>query len=207
MSRKLKNIDFLFILVGLLSLVLGTKTILQTQTIILPAWFLAFMYGGILVVLSLVLGFMASTALKFKIHLVTISSLIISVVCLVYYFKEFRPTYKIIVPDKYSGEIKLFRSTLGENQLSLNKFGVGYITDKAYRKGFKPEVYQNGQDITKSCKKPVQGSVAFAGLNGSTIGPFSYVGFMIPGNLPDTIWTDLNKAIALKAMDTSVIFK
>ena len=207
MFRKLKPIDFLFIIAAIISLALGIKTILQTQTIILPGWLLALIYGAILLILSFGFGFLFSSVLKIRIQSITVSSIIIATVCLIYYFKEFSPTYKIIVPEKYSGDVKLFRSTLTDNQLSLNKFGVGYITDKTYRNGFKPVIYQNGQEITKDCKNIGQGVVAFAGVDGYTLGPYVYFGFTIPGNSVDTIWRDLKKVLELKVIDTSIIMK
>ena len=58
---------------------------------------------------------------------------------------------------------------VSNNRLTLNKYGVGYITNNTYRKGFRPIVYKNGKDITKECKTIVQGSVASAGVDGTSI--------------------------------------
>jgi hypothetical protein len=207
MLRKLSLVDYTLILIGLVSVWLGVRTMLETPTVILSGWFLVIMYGSILLLLSFGLGALINSLTKSKIHLLTAASIIVTIVCLAFYISEFRPTYKINVADNFIGEVKLFRSTLDNNRLSLNKYGVGYITDNAYRKGFRPVVYKNGKDITKECKTIVQGNVASAGVDGTSIGPFSYVGFTIGDNTADTIWTELKKAIEMKVIDTSIMKK
>jgi len=144
---------------------------------------------------------------KSKIHLLSGASLIVAIVCLAFYISKFRPTYKIYVADNFAGEVKLFRSTLDNNRLSLNNYGVGYITDKTYRQGFRPIVYQNDKDITKQCKTIVQGNLAFAGVDGKSFGPFSYVAFTIGDNSGDTLWNNLTKIIEMKIIDTTIMKK
>ena len=180
---------------------------LKIQTVILPAWFLVVMYGVILLLVAFGLGALIASLTKSKVHLLTAASVIVTIVCSAFYISEFRPTHKIYVPDSFIGEVKVFRSTLDNNALSLNKYGVGYITDKTYRKGFKPVVYQNGRDITKECKNIVQGSLASAGIDGISLGPFPYVGFTIGNSSVDTLWTDLTKVIEMKIIDTAIIKK
>ena len=207
MQQRLSFVDYTLISVGLVSLYLGVRTMLEIPTLILPGWFLVIMYGGILVLVSFGLGALISSLTKSKVHLLTATSLIVTIICLAFYIHEYRPTYKIYVPQTFTGEVKLFHSTLDDNNLSLNKYGVGYITDKAYRKGFKPVVYQNGKDITDECKNLGQGSVSFAGIDGTNLGPFSYVGFKIKDHEADTLWTDLKEVIERKMIDTSIIKK
>lgn len=205
MLRRLSFIDYILISVGLVSLYLGVRSMLEMPTLILSGWFLVIMYGGILLLVSFGLGRLISSLTKSKVHLLTAASLIVTIVCLAFYISEYRPTYKIHVPETFTGQVKLFHSTLEENNLTLNKYGVGYITDKAYRKGFKPVVYKNGKDITEQCENLGRGSVAYAGIDGTNIGPFSYVGFTVKENKVDTIWTDIKKAIEQKIIDTSII--
>jgi len=207
MLRKLSLVDYTLILIGLISLVLGVRTMLEIPTVILSGWFLVIMYGSILLLIAFGLGALISSLTKYKIHLLSVASIIVTIVCLAFYISEFRPTYKIYVADNFTGEVKLFRSTLENNRLSLNNYGVGYITDKAYRQGFRPIVYQNGKDITKECKTIVQGNVAFAGVDGINFGPFSYVGFTIGDNSGDTLWTNLTKIIEMNILDTTIVKK
>ena len=207
MLRKLSLVDYILILMGLVSAWLGVRTMLKIPTVILSGWFLVILFGGILLLLSFGLGALFSSLTKSKIHLLSSTSIIVTIVCLGFYISEYRQTYTINIADNFIGEVKLFRSTLNNNRLSLNKYGVGYITDKTYQKGFKPIVIKNGRDITKECKTIVQGNVASAGVDGSSFGPFSYVGFTVGDNTTDTLWTDLEKAIELKIIDTSIIIK
>src|SRR5690606_7072508 len=152
MLRKLSLIDYGLILIGLISLWLGVQTMLEIPTVILPSWFLVIMYGGILLLVAFGLGVVIASLTKSNVPLLTATSLIVTIVCSAFYISEYRPTYKIYVPDTFTGQVKLFHSMLQDNNLTLNKYGVGYITDKAYRKGFKPVVYKNGKDITEQCK-------------------------------------------------------
>jgi hypothetical protein len=180
---------------------------LEVQTLILPAWTLALLYGGVLLAVSFGLGALASWLTKSKLHMLTVTSIIISIVCISFYINQFRPNYDIYVADNFQGEVKLFRSTLKTNRFTLSEYGVGYITDKEYRNGFKPTVYKNGKDITNECKNIVQGSLSFAGVDGKSVGPFSYVGFTIGDNNADTVWNDLTNVIERKMIDTSLILK
>jgi hypothetical protein len=207
MLRKLSLVDYILILIGLVSASIGIRTMLEIPAVILPGWFLVILFGGILLLLSFGLGALLCSLTKSKIHILSATSIIVTIVCLGFYISEYRPTYTINVADNFIGEVKLFRSTLKNNRLSLNKYGVGYITDKTYRKGFRPVVIKNGRDITKECEGFVQGNVASAGFDGTSFGPFSYVGFTIGDNPADNIWTDLKNAIELKVIDTSIIMK
>ena len=205
MLRKLSLVEYAIILIGLISLWLGVQTMLETPTVILSAWFLVIMYGSILLLLAFGLGVLIVSLTKSKVHLLTAASFIVTIVCLAFYISEFRPTYKIYVTESFNGEVKLFRSTLNKNKLLLSKYGVGYITDKAYREGFKPIIYQNGKDITKECKSIVQGSVAFASIDGTSFGPFPYVGFTIGDTSVDTIWNNLTNIVEMKIIDTTIL--
>lgn len=207
MLRKLSLVDYILISIGLVSTGIGVRTMLEIPTVILSGWFLVIMYVSIALLLSLEFGALFCALTKFKINLLSATSIILTIACLGFYISEYRPTYTINIADNFTGEVKLFRSTLNNNKLSLNNYGVGYITDKTYRNGFRPIVIKNGRDITKECETIVKGNAVSAGINGSSYGPFSYVGFTIGGNTVDTIWTDLKKAIELKVIDTSIIMK
>jgi hypothetical protein len=207
MRRKLTYTDYSFIAIGLVAFCLGVNTMLKIQTVILPSWFLAVMYGAVLVLISIGIAKVITLFTKSNFHILTAASIIVTLVCSAFYISEYRPSNRIYVPNNFSGQVKLFRSRLADNQLHLNQYGVGYITDRAYRKGFKPVIYQNGKDITDRCKNLSQGSLAFAGLDGTSLGPFSYVGFTIGDSRNDTIWNDLKKAIESKLIDTAIILK
>ena len=180
---------------------------LQVQTLILPAWTLVLMYGGVLLAVSFGLGALASLLTRSKLKTLTASSLIISIACISFYISQFKPNYEIYVADNFQGEVKLFRSTLKRNRLKLSEYGVGYITDNEYRNGFRPTVYKNGKNITNQCKNVTLSSLGFSGVDGRSIGPFSYIGFTIGDNKPDTIWNSLTNVIECKIIDTSIILK
>jgi hypothetical protein len=205
MQRKLHLIDYIIIFMGLASFLVAAKTMIEVPTLIIPGYMLFLLFGGILLLVSFGIGVLIRLLTNSKVHLLTAASSIIAIACISFCISQFRPHYKIFVADNFTGEVKLFRSTLKKNVLSLSQYGVGYITDEVYRNGFKPLVYQNGRNITNECSNLGQGSLAFASLDGKSIGHFSYVGFTIKDNSNDTLWTNLINVIKLKIIDTSII--
>jgi len=207
MRNKLSLIDFFIISIGIVALYLGARTMLEVPTLIIPSWFLTIIYGSVLLLLSYGFSVLITSLTKLKIQLLTVNALIVTVVCLYFYVSQAKSIYKIYVPENFVGEVRLFRSTLSQNRLHLNGFGVGYITEDAYKEGFKPIIYQGGKDITKECKDFAQGSIAFAGIDGESIGPFSYMSFIVKNTTNDTIWTDVKKVVETRVINVSIMRK
>jgi hypothetical protein len=211
MRNKLSLIDFVIISIEIVALYLGARTMLEIPTLIIPSWFLIIIYDSILLLLSYGFSVLIISLAKLKIKLLTANALIVTVVCLSFYVSQAasqaKSIYRIHVPENFVGEVRLFRSTLSQNRLHLNKFGVGYITENAYQGGFKPVIYQGSKDITRECKDFAQGSIAFAGIDGESIGPFSYMSFTVKNTTNDTIWTDVKKVVEARIIDVSIMKK
>ena len=201
------------IIIGLISLGLGIKTLLYTQTLILPSWFLVALYTPIVLAISFGLGRLTKKILKNEGHLATYASIFVTIISLSFYASEYRPTHKIVVPDNYSGEVMLFLSNEKQDDFEINNYGVGYVSNDTYQSGFKPTVIRNGQDISKQLTNLSSGTVGFGGVDGSTIGPYDYLTFTVPRHESDSsdselekivsARNDLKKLIEINAIDTT----
>jgi hypothetical protein len=49
-----------------------------------------------------------------------------------FHYQLYSPTLKIVVPNGYRGEINLFLSNVDENILTVDRNGVGYLTEGAF---------------------------------------------------------------------------
>ena len=96
--------------IGLISTAIGIWTMLQTPTMILTPWFLVGLYLPIAFIISLVVGFLTKALLKSSWHTLTFTALTMTVICLTFYGSQYKPSYKIIIPETYVGEVKLLLS-------------------------------------------------------------------------------------------------
>jgi hypothetical protein len=210
--RKSKG-QIAIIVIGLISLGLGIKTLLYTRTVILPSWFLVALYTPIVIAISFGLGLLTKKIIKKGGHLTTYASIFATIISLSFYASEFRPTHKILLPENYSGEVTLFLSNEEQNDFEINNYGIGYVSNDTYKNGFKPTVIRNGQDISKQLTNLSSGTIGFGGVDGSTIGPYDYLTFTVPGQKSDnadseleqllSARNDLNKLIEINAIDTT----
>ena len=204
--------------IGLLSLGMIIKTILFTPTMIIPGWFLAILYAVIILGLSFGLGAITKNFVKKEWRLTSHASIFVSIVYLILYSYEYRATYKIIIPENFYGEVKIFRSNDQENDFNINQYGIGYVSDETYKKGFYPKVIKEGKDITKEISdfSKVE-SLENINVDGSIIGPYDYLKFTVKypnllnskkdlkyfGNASN----NLRKLIEINAVDTTRILR
>ena len=136
----------------------------------------------------------------------TFTSIILTITCLTFFTSEYRPTYTIKIPKDYVGEVKLFLSNSEENKLDINEFGIGYLNEKTYQKGFRPTIIKNGQDITEDIKG--YGSGAFATSQTDKY-ELEYMTFTIPLNEERENWDviGLDELIKKNAIDTTLLKK
>ncbi len=136
----------------------------------------------------------------------TFTSIILTITCLTFFTSEYRPTYIITIPKDYVGDVKLFLSNSEENKLEIKEFGIGYLNEKTYKKGFRPIIIKNDQDITEDIKG--YGSGAFATSQTDKY-EFVYVSFTIPlkeeRENSDVIGCD--ELIRMNAIDTTLLKK
>ncbi|MDW5290556.1 hypothetical protein [Formosa sp. PL04] len=97
---------------------------------------------------SLIIGLIIKAIFKhysFKTLLLSLFT-ICSVIGIFYLHK---PTYDIIVPENYIGEVNLILSNVKENRLILDENGIGYINKVTFNKTFNPKIIQNGIEINE----------------------------------------------------------
>ena len=185
--------------IGLISTAIGIWTMLQTPTMILTPWFLVGLYLPIAFIISLVVGFFIKALLKSSWHTLTFTALTMTVIGLTFYGSQYKPSYKIIIPETYVGEVKLLLSNETENDFKVNNFGIGYICKKAYENGFRPTIIQRGQDISNQITGYSTGSYATTSSSNLSL---DYLSFEIPGKAESTFVIDFDSLLKLNAIDT-----
>lgn len=140
--------QFIIIALGILSLGVCIWQMLQMKTMILSPWLLVALYLAIVLCISFLVGFIAKKILCSNWHTRTFASIIIIIICGIYYSSEYKPTYTIVIPENYVGEVKLFVSNEKENDFKINEYGIGYINKKTFDNGFYPKLMQGNNNIT-----------------------------------------------------------
>lgn len=195
-------------LLGFLALPLGIWTMLRVPTLILPPWFLVVIFLPMLLGVSFLLAIVTKHLIKNDWSKRTYTAIYAALFCIAFYISEYVPTRTITVADSFSGEVKLLLSKDKTDQFELNEYGIGYISEATYRKGFAPKVVKAGKDITPDNIRTLRsGTVAYTTLNGKTIGPYKYLGFIVPGQPTDSLANDLSALIERHAIDTTRLYK
>ena len=201
--RKSK-LQIAIVITGLLSTILGVRTMLQIPTMILAPWFLVGLYLPIVFFISLLAGVLTKALLKSGWHVLIFTSITMTVICFTFYISEYKPTYKIIIPDNYAGEVNLLVTDEKNNDFNINKFGIGYINQPTYKNGFHPIIIKGQQDISKEIHHYSTGSYATTSMSNVS---FNYVSFKIPGKHETPEIMSVDSLIALKAIDTARLRK
>ncbi len=170
----------LFALAGL-CLLLAIQELLRQPTLILPPWFLVILFTPFLVGVSIGVSLLLNRILSRNYSVKNYTAILIMVLSLAFVAFNYHPTYQVELPESYAGEVTLFLSKEPKNEFKVNQYGIGYITEESYQNGFRPEIIQKGQDISHMVKGYSTGSIEFGGVDGKTIGPYSYLTFVIPG--------------------------
>ena len=161
-DRKLK------IVFGLLSLGLLVTLIVKLTNVpggmILSGLFL----GGVLLfgilIGSLILAGILKLVFK-KSSFLTLLSIVTTIVFICFHYYLYSPTLKIIVPNGYTGAVNLVLSNVGDNILTVDSNGIGYLNKWTFEKTYsKPIVQQaNGRSLDSDC----------VGFNSSTFWGYS----------------------------------
>lgn len=192
--------QILLIIIGLISLTLGINTMLDTPTMILPSYVLVILYLPFVIGVSLVFALVIKKMLKSKWKLISFTSIFISIISLTFYISEYRETLNIIVPEDFYGTVHLVLSNSNQNDLVLNEFGVGYISEEVYNSGFKPKVSKGGKDITPIIEEYATGSASYD--NGKSL---NYLTFSVPGKNTSEEEAGVFELIKNNGIDTSRI--
>ncbi|MCC7521733.1 MAG: hypothetical protein IT220_08885 [Flavobacteriaceae bacterium] len=148
-DRKLKII-FGLLSVGLLA------TLLFKLTNVPGGMILSGLFLGGMMIVGIILGCLFVTVLLklfFKrTSFLTIFSITIAISFLIFHYQLYSPTLTIIVPNRYKGEINLVLSNVGDNVLTVDSNGIGYLTEWTFNKTYsRPIVKQtDGKDLDKN---------------------------------------------------------
>lgn len=136
--------------------------------------------------------------------MLTFTSVFIIIFCTVFYIDKYRPAYTIVVPKDFVGEIKLLVSKEKENDLLINRYGVGYINRKTFDEGFYPKIIKGDIDITKQVKE--YSKSAFATTLGDVYS-YEYLSFYVLKNGKAIGDTNVEELIKIKGIDTARLFR
>ncbi|KQC01151.1 hypothetical protein [Pedobacter sp. Hv1] len=196
------KLQFIIIGLGILSLVVGIRQMLQTRTMILPSWFLVLLFTPSMMCVSVMLGYLTKKITKSKWYILTHAAIFVIVFSSIFYISEYRPNKSIIVPESYVGEVRLFVSN--ENDFMINKYGVGYIERKTFIKGFYPKIIKGSNDITKQIKEYSKGALA---TTKEDLHTYEYLTFFVPINGQNIEDKNIEELIKIKAIDTARLYK
>eukprot|EP01133_Synstelium_polycarpum_P009293 gene9293-10898_t len=126
------KIQPVIIILGLFSLFIGARQMLDVPTMILPSWFLLLTSLPCILGGSFVLGYLTKKMMNSKWRTITFASVFITAFCSIYYISQYKITYKITIPENYAGEVRLFVSNERGNDFLINHYGVGYINQETF---------------------------------------------------------------------------
>ncbi|MXV15623.1 hypothetical protein [Hufsiella ginkgonis] len=189
-------------ILALLVLIYGCYTILEAPTMILPSWYILIVLAVVVLSASLGVGALVKAVFKLKWSVVTLSLSVAAIFCLVYLGATSKPTCTVVVKPGYSGEVRLFvsKSPEGTDKIILNDYGVGYIDQEKFEKGFTPVILKENDDITGEVKEYRKNTFTSTSFNGS----LNYLSFDIPGGSGVPAKT-MDELIELNAVDTNKI--
>ncbi len=190
------------LIIAAISIALAISAMLDMQTLILPPSLLVALYLPILVLGSLLLGVVVKAVVKSDIGIIIYASFFATVFSIWFYASQYQPSYIIALPNNFTGTVHLFVTDESKDDFTVNRYGIGYISKKTYRNGFRPTVLKNGQNITAIAGNFSTGTTMSAGLQGNTLGPYSFLSFSIPSGSVNDSAMDVEKLIAIHALDT-----
>lgn len=190
--------EILIIVLSLLAVGLGVKTMLEIPTMFVASWFLVLFYLPFLFGLSYGLGLFVKAFLKFDLSKWAYTSIVAAIISLSFYISQYKTTYEIIVPANFTGEVRLFLSNECEDDFNVNSNGIGYISKRTFTKGFRPVVIKNGKDITKDVQDFGRGSM------GGMSYELDFISFNVTGAGKKY---DVLNSTDLEGVDTSRVLK
>jgi len=205
MTTVKSKLEIALIVLGILSIFLGIWTMLRLQTVFVSNLYLILLYTPIIIAFSFGLGLITRKLIKSKWNKITFTLIYVTIFCVLFYITQYRTTYEITIPESFVGDVNLVVTDEAENDFDINRFGIGYITEKTYRSGFSLKIIKNGKDITKRISGLNRSSTMFItpDLNIS----LDYLTFIIPGNKNDSILRTFDDLLENKAIDITRIKK
>jgi hypothetical protein len=186
--------------IAVISAALGIMTMSQKTSIFFEIWFLVLISFSLLLMSSLVFGFLIKILFKSSWLSLTFTSILLAVGSLTYYLYEYKNSYTIYIPENYEGFVRLYISRDHKNDFFINDFGIGYISYRNFKRGIIPTFIKDGVDITEQ----------IGGLS-KTLYPHNYnqryfvdyCRFNVPGTNEINAFAEFNQLVIQNAIDTS----
>jgi hypothetical protein len=197
-------IQIIIMVLGVAALTCGiSKMSLETTTMILPAWLIITIVSSGVCAISVGIGLLAKHLLNSDWHQLTFASIIIIIIVGIYSTIEYKPTLKIFVSPEYAGEVKLFvsRDAVEKYDITVNNFGIGYISINDFDKGFYPKIVKGHTDISKKIMEYRKGT-SLNSLSDSY--SFKYLSFDIPGD-SNALTDNIDDLLRIGAIDTMLL--
>lgn len=150
------------------------------------------------------LGYVARNILNSKWQTLTWASIFIILFCSVFYISEYKPTYEVVIPGEYSGEVRLLVSRGQGSNFVINKYGIGYIDRKTFDGGFYPKIIRGDRDITKQVKEYGKGALA---TTAEDIYSYEYLSFFVGGSGHVAEEKGIEELIKINAIDTGYLYR
>lgn len=148
--------QIIILILGVISYGLGIKTMLQTPTMILTPWFLVLISSPFVFGFSFLLGFLTKIISKSSWHIVTFSAIYISVICLTFFFKEYRnyTNLQLQLDEHKAGHYFIISTTDISKSVKYNKGepikfdrnNVIYLDSGLYNNSVKRPINMDGDD-------------------------------------------------------------
>lgn len=202
---KSSKIQVLVIVLALVAYGFAAKAMLNLPTVILPSLYLVLLFTPFLFGISMLLGALLKWVLNPQWHLLTLSSIFILIISSIFYISQYRPTYEILLPADFTGDVNLIVSNEQDNDFKISTDGIGYINYDTYKNGFIPKVIKGDKDITSQVKGFSRSSWAYTSQNQSL--SMDYLNFEVQGRNGELSAADFEELIKQNAIDTTRLKK
>lgn len=197
-DNKLKTV-FGIVSIGLLILLI-IKLNYIPGGMILSGLFL----GGMILIGTILACVTISSILRFvfkSISFLTLFTITTTISLLVFHYKLYSPTLKIIVPNEYYGTIHMVRSNLKGNILTVDSNGVGYLTEWTFSQTYTEPIIErfNGEKVKSEVKwynrSTFWGRGRSCCMDGKSIESLSFK--ILPENVSKETWYDKSNLLEI----------
>ena len=180
-----------------------SKMAAETATMIIPGWIIIVAVSFVGFVVSMGIGFFVKHLLGSNWHPVTFTAIVLLIIVGIYSIVDYKPTLKIFVLPDYAGEVKLVvsRDKVERHDISVNSFGIGYITRRNFENGFYPKIVKGQKDISKEIKEYSKGSTLSSQSDSYSSYSFEFLTFVVPGR-PHHMVKETDDLLRNGAVDT-----
>lgn len=200
--RYRSNDERTIVIISVASLLAAVITLIKAPSPFIPGWYLAILYLPILIGISYFIGKALRVLLPFKAEVLTYTLVVTTTLSLWFCYSQYYPIHEIIIPTRFKGQIRLFLSNENHDYFKINNHGVGYISQKTYKKGFKPKIIQEGVDITDRMPHGSHVIASYQSTIKRTVS-YAFVQLSASGEITPAAGINVEELIRVGALDTT----